>query len=377
MRLCGSASFCLFQVLDVDSMAGNKKGKKAATLSSAPTASSTATAATAGGHNASGLCSAVVSLINQILQGRGSGWLHSALFKGLWEKVQLLLDLLDAESEYGERALGREVQKMALEVSPALLQLVSKLLSARKRPRDWKQDEYCAALGWALLAASTILQLPVKHTGNTVGNLRLVHLPTAFGRVLRADLLTQTAAAQEEVCQLLQAALKQQQQQQQDQQQQQQDQQQQQQDQQQQQQQQAVQVATQQRLDMWQVSVVLLEFWQVIDWAWSLVQATGLHSLSTSQHAETLAKQKPALELAAVLTQNLTANSSKYECDVLLNLYTKWALTLSLRLDSEPAVYTSSQHSDSMPKCKDGMCLQLDHPRFKDTVRLRDSMTYE
>jgi hypothetical protein len=290
-------------------MAGNKKkGKKAATLSSAPTASSTATAATAGEHNASLLCSAVVSVINQFLQGQGSGWLNNALFKDLWERLSLLLGLLDAEAEHGKRALSREAQKLALAVSPALLQLVSKLLSARKRPRDWKQDEYSTALGRALLAASTVLQLPVKHTIKSVVKPRLVHLPTAFGRVLRADLLTQTAAAQAELCQLLQATLKQQKQQDHHQ-----------------HQQQAVQGAAWHRPDMRQVAVEMLQFWLMIDWGWS--QVTDPSSVASSS-SQTLAMQKSALQLAAVLTQNLTANSSKYECEVLLNIYTRWALTI-------------------------------------------------
>lgn len=86
--------------------------------------------------------------------------------------MELLLSLLDAEAERGKRALSSQLQQMALTVSAALLELVAKLLSARKRPRDWKQEEYSTALGRVLLAASTVLQLPVKHTGGPVGQMR-------------------------------------------------------------------------------------------------------------------------------------------------------------------------------------------------------------
>jgi hypothetical protein len=93
----------------------------------------------------------------------------------------------------------------------------------------------------------------------------------------RLDLMRQAATAQEEVCQLLQAALKQQQPG-----------------------QQTVQTP-QQHLQM--LAHAMLGFWTAIDGIWPAGQA---------DKTPALAMQQPALELAALLTQTLPADSSMY-----------------------------------------------------------------
>lgn len=103
-------------------------------------------------------------------------------------------------------------------ISASLVGLVSKVLSARKSARDWKQAEYCRALCSTVTAASTVLKVPTWDKANSrsgTGEERssVMQHPGALGRTNRAELLHLTAAAQSELCQLLPAALQQQQQQ--------------------------------------------------------------------------------------------------------------------------------------------------------------------
>lgn len=163
------------------------------------------------------------------------------------------------------------------------MDLVLKLLSARKRARDWKQEEYSYTLLHVLRGACCLLGQriePRSEVSLARSDLQpyVVHLSTALGQVSPADLLAQVATALGEVCLLMQAGLKQPQQQ----------------------QQQAGQGAAQQRPLLWQVAPVLLSFWVTVD-----IMRSEVHDTAVAEPAKALVKQKPALELAVVILQTL------------------------------------------------------------------------
>jgi hypothetical protein len=86
------------------------------------------------------------------------------------------------------------------------MELLAKLLSARKRARDWKQQEYSCRIGIVLAAATAVLEQPSLLANPVVAG--------KLGKKLLADtqLLALVAAAQQEVAQLLTAQVQQQQQ---------------------------------------------------------------------------------------------------------------------------------------------------------------------
>jgi hypothetical protein len=184
--------------------------------------------------------------------------------------------------------VGSDMAGGLLHVANMGLQLVSKWLSARKRPRDWKQQEYSTAVLFALSFVSRLLRAhangDVVDPGSsfTVYGAKLGQLPKTYNGLSRLDIMGQTFAAQQEVCQLLQAALKQQQQG-----------------------QQAAQDAAQQLTHLCDLAKSLLDFWTAIDGVWS-------DAYKDVDPPGALSAQKPALELAVVLSQTLTADTPSH-----------------------------------------------------------------
>jgi hypothetical protein len=89
------------------------------------------------------------------------------------------------------------------------MQLLAKLLSTRKRARDWKQQEYSSRVCTVLAAATAVLQHPSLYVNSSAGG-------KMSKRMLGdTDLMSLVAAAQQEVAQLLLAHAQQKQQQQQ------------------------------------------------------------------------------------------------------------------------------------------------------------------
>jgi hypothetical protein len=179
----------------------------------------------------------------------------------------------DAQGPPAVITADRTVSKLVPAVNLEL-QLVSKWLLARKRPRDWKQQEYSTAVTAALQATSSVLTVYVQHKIVCPYDqpMRLAQAPAVYAHVGRPELLDQTAAAQQEVCQLLQAALKQQQQQ---------------------QGQQAVQEAAQQLKHLQDLACGLLQFWAVVDgmWAEAFRIADPACALAAQKHARCASMQ--------------------------------------------------------------------------------------
>jgi hypothetical protein len=77
------------------------------------------------------------------------------------------------------------------------MQLLAKLLSARKRARDWKQQEYSSRVCTVLAAATAVLQHPSLYVTASAGGKMCVRM------LGDTDLMPLVAAAQQEVAQLL------------------------------------------------------------------------------------------------------------------------------------------------------------------------------
>jgi hypothetical protein len=189
----------------------------------------------------------------------------------------------------------------SIKIAALLTQLLVKLLAARKRPRDWKQEDYSSRVCSTLTAVSDVFQLRVFSKGvveSTVGKaVKVAQLDKAYGPLGRVEVLCLTAAAQEEVGQLLQAALKQPQQQ----------------GHQAAQQQQGYQSAQHKHQQPGQqpepqlpplcrLAGYLLALWTCIDLPWLANDV-----FTTGAQIAALARQKPALQLAALLAQHPAA----------------------------------------------------------------------
>jgi hypothetical protein len=87
------------------------------------------------------------------------------------------------------------------------MQLLAKLLSARKRARDWKQQEYSSRVATVLAAATAVLQHPSLYVTASAGGKMCVRM------LGDTQLMSLVATAQQEVAQLLLAHTQQQQQQ--------------------------------------------------------------------------------------------------------------------------------------------------------------------
>jgi flagellar motor protein MotB len=81
--------------------------------------------------------------------------------------------------------LGKEPSISQL-YSEKLLELLSKLLSARKEPKDWQQEGYCSSVGAVLAACTRSMQL--QHG-----------MRAALTSLMKTDILEQLTAAQEEM----------------------------------------------------------------------------------------------------------------------------------------------------------------------------------
>jgi hypothetical protein len=296
-------------------MAGNKKkGKAAGAATAAETASPKPTGA-AVANSSRGLepCVAVIHVVNDLLECKSSLLQRTDLWNRLNDGMQQTWESLSHHYEQARLLMDEDRWLKIIALSASLVALVSKVLSPRKRARDWKQAEYCSALCSALTAATAVLRVPtwdkVKSPNGTGTEFASVMKhPTALGPTNRAELLRLTAAAQSELCQLLPAALQQQQGQS---------------DLQQQQQQrqpaaQSTEQQQQQQQPMWQAAKDLSSWWVTIDGVWSEAHVTGPEPI------EVLTMQKPALELAFLLTQTLTADNAPGDFTVLTDVTVRY-----------------------------------------------------
>jgi hypothetical protein len=242
-------------------------------------------------------CAAFAAVTSQLLNTKTSSLINTPLFEEFELRFDLLQDYLHAQTH----ALDGDTAQKLVVASAVSTELLSKLLSLRKRPRDWKQQEYSIAVLHVLSAVTCFYTTRVQH-GDSHTKPRLIHLPNALGRISRQDLLAQAAAAQEEVCQLLQAHLQQQQQQ------------------------VAVQGPALHHQYMRRVAAYLLLVWLSLDELWCRGQSSGM----LQPAKELLGMQKPALELAAVLTRSLTADSHPDPLGVISYVVNKYAPTISM-----------------------------------------------
>jgi hypothetical protein len=264
-------------------MAGNKKKGKAA----AAPAPSNATAAPARSSPAHDTCNALIAAIQQLLASKGSALLAGPLVEAFSHKLEAVYALKWVSAGVlRQKSINEPGQIIHLiNIAGLLTQLLLKLLAARKRPRDWKQEEYSNALCKSLTAASTFFQVPVFSKGVVESSngtaINIGQLERSYGPLGRVEVMRLTAAAQEEVCQLMQAALKQKQQQQQ------------------QGQQQPGQQSAPQVLPLCRLAKCLLVWWMCIDLPWS---AGDAHKRGAQ--LEAIDSQNPAMQLAAVLAQS-------------------------------------------------------------------------
>jgi hypothetical protein len=234
-------------------------------------------------------------------------WQGNDLFVQLTQKMNQLREALAADFVRAQAVMNANGLEGLFTLSAALVDLVAKLLSARKRARDWKQAEYCSALCSALTAASAALRVElcvkVQSPNQHEMVLPLMHDRQAFGRWSRLQLLRLTMTAQEELCQLLPTAMKQQQQQ----------------------RQQAPHTTSQQeaRPTLVLLGWYLLSWWATIDAEW--YTATSVKDMAAT---EALAMQKPALELAVLLSQTLTADATPADINMLADVTSRWVLTV-------------------------------------------------
>jgi hypothetical protein len=233
-------------------------------------------------------CLSVLPILRDIAS-KDRCWTEDALLDELYDRVMAMITWVRERTQGGQPIENTAVSATLLQLSAALVELVAKLLPDRKQTRDWHHDDYSCMVFNRLLAARTVLRVQVKHSDSPQGYCELVQLPGAFGRINRSDILRQTAVAQEEVCQLLQAGLKQQQH-----------------HQHQHRHQQAAQgISQQQHHQLCGTALQLLSWWTTVNGWWSELGCDA----SASQLQEALSSRKPALELAALLAQTLTADS--------------------------------------------------------------------
>lgn len=155
-------------------------------------------------------------------------------------------------------------------------QLTVKVLSARKRARDWKQQEYSSRVLSALAAMSAV----PKFAESSACDKDMSKLRAAGGSIARSELLRHLMSAQEEVCQLLHSSQQQLQQQQQGQ-------------------------SGMESLQLLQlIAHDLLRCWMITHPAWILAR-----DKSDGGAAGPAAFQAEAVDLAAVLAQTLTEHS--------------------------------------------------------------------
>jgi hypothetical protein len=279
-------NYCLYYFKQIycvssssETMGGaRKKGKAAARSKAAPAP-------------ADDPCAAYTAAIGQLIQCSSSGLLDSPLWGKVYDLYEPMHQFLDKETDTGwlqRSSLRNDAQQKALMVTAALAELLVKVLAVRKLPSDWQQEQYSTTVENVLAAVNWIFSRPVVRRAGMLYDVYkparepvLLQLPTALGNVSRTDLLAQISAAQEEVCHLLKEALQQQQQQ---------------------------QPEAEQHSHLCSVAVQLQAFGLALESRCSSADDPGVRRPS-----KTLAMQQTGLELAAVLMQTLTADSSRQQ----------------------------------------------------------------
>lgn len=232
-------------------------------------------------------CLAVLPVLRD-MAGKEMCWTDGLLVEQLFVRVAVVLDWVQCmkkeEAQGGQAILYTAVTAPLVLVSAELVQLLLKLLLARKRPEDWQQEVYSSVVCSTLFAASVVSRVHAKRTGQGPGESPLLQLPGALGRVSRSALLHQTAAAQEEVCQLLQAALKERQD--------------------------AAQGTSQHHLLLCEIAMHPLRWWTTIDGLWAEAGNDTAFNQPAPVLQQALVRQRPAVELAALLTHTPSADSA-------------------------------------------------------------------
>jgi hypothetical protein len=193
-------------------MAGGQKNRKAATTKAARAAADHDSSITHDQDSctAQDPCDAVSTLIQKLLASKDCSWHESRLYEDLGTKVARSVQFV--QGWVAGQTLSPVQQESIATIDPrsksghimALLILLSKkLLSARKRLRDWKQPDYSYVVSQAMSAA--VACLPVV-TQQEDGQANTSDRPFSFVKIpvaVTCEWLHQTAMAQEQVCQLL------------------------------------------------------------------------------------------------------------------------------------------------------------------------------
>jgi hypothetical protein len=194
------------------------------------------------------------------------------------------------------RIVPSDQEDSLLSVTNLGLQLLSKWLSERKRPRDWKQQQYSMSVSFLLQHLSRLLRVvalrDTDEDENVVTMVSLAQMDAAYGQQSRLALLRQIAAAQEEVCQLWQAAIQQHEQR-------------------------STPEAACQVQVHFELAKSLLQFWSTVDGLWS-------EAYADADPSEALAAQKPALELAVMLSKVLTDDSHSETIRMVVAVTVRW-----------------------------------------------------
>jgi hypothetical protein len=171
-----------------------------------------------------------------------------------------------------------------------MINVLTRLIAARKRARDWKENEYSSRVCSALAACTAVLKFCSSVSILVDGKAAFIkHSQPAKEFILVYELMQNLTTAHSEVTSLLHACVQQRQQQQQ----QQHGQQQQGQD-------------AEQLLQLQQLAHGLLSCWNTAHWhwvGWAIIKEAAGHRISAA------AFQLQPVELAAVLAQTLTADS--------------------------------------------------------------------
>lgn len=267
---------------------------------------------------------AALAVIQQLLSCKGTVWQRTDLFDQLNHWMKQLWEAFAAENALAQVHTDNIGMEQLLILAAALVELVAKVLSARKRPRDWKQAEYCSALCSALTAATATLKLELRVNAQSPNEsdtvVMLLQKRTVFGSLGRLEVLRLTAAAQADICHVLPAAIKQKQQSSQP-------------------QQQAAQTIPQQEECplLLHAAWHLLRWWTTIDGMWC--KATGKKDVAV----DSLPLQKPALQLAALLSQAMTADTPPADTIALADVTARCELTLQ--------AYGCSQNLSACSRC--------------------------
>jgi hypothetical protein len=155
-------------------MAGAKSKRKSTTakVKAAPAAADSNIRKDQGHVTAQDPCAALMSTIHGLLATRDCSWGKRDVYEELWAQVQAVLQFEQGLAA-GQHGSIHETNKFCsvTNIGSFLVQLVSRLLSARKQPRDWKQPDYSYAVSQALSAAAAVLQWATQQEDKAANEL--------------------------------------------------------------------------------------------------------------------------------------------------------------------------------------------------------------